>query len=474
MMDSIGDGNSGGPLRRILLAALLSITGVALAHNVWLTAHQPVWWDEAEYLLEAKHLALGTPETGFADLRPILFPLALSGFYKAGLGVVAIRVALAITSLLSVYVLFLVGEQLYSAVAGAAGAALYALFYMNLFYSARILTEVPHVLLALLGVFLFRSRRPSFILLSAPAFVLAILTRTQSVFLFLAVLALALLTERSVFEDKNCQRSFLLGAGIFACYLAWQQWKFGEPLHSISAEIRANASRLDLTDRIEVLWEFLRGYTLLLPNSILLFSAIGVLSPSAWRGRFRSHLFLVLWWLMPTIGYGLLADHFEDRYAILAYAPIFLWAALGVVALCSSLARYHRALALVTTGVLVAFMAFRLWQRSNLLVHVKLKSFAAVEQAGIWIKQNSDRESGVISQSVPQITYYSERPTRSFPTAEAEFLQLLKNTHPRFIVVSPYERLPPWVGPAGAPEAPGYSVRREFSDEAGRTVLLSN
>jgi hypothetical protein len=80
-----------------------------------------------------------------------------------------------------------------------------------------------------------------------------------------------------------------------------------------------------------VLWDFLGGY-FLLPVSVLLLWAAGVMVSASWRGHLRATLFLFLWWLIPTFGYGLLAEHFEDRYAILAYPPIFLWAAIGIPA----------------------------------------------------------------------------------------------------------------------------------------------
>jgi len=55
---------------------------VALVVRVYvltLTAGQPVWWDEAEYLIEARSLALGTPDTGFYSGRPLGLSVAMAG-----------------------------------------------------------------------------------------------------------------------------------------------------------------------------------------------------------------------------------------------------------------------------------------------------------------------------------------------------------------------------------------------------------
>ncbi len=459
--------------RRITIFALLAFVASVLAYYVRLTAHQPVWWDEAEYLLEAKHIALGTPQTGFAiHQRPFLLPLILSGFYAFGLGEISIRILLAAVSLLSVYLLFLIGERLYSTNVGLLAAILYSLVPLNLFYSNRILTEIPHVALVLLGIYLFLTGRQRLVSLAVPVFVLAALVRTQSIFVFVSTAAFALLTERGqALKNKDYRRSLMLGAVICLIYLSWQQWKFGNPLHSILREIQSNASELELLDRIDGLWDFLRGY-LLLPVSVLLLWAAGVMVPASWRGHLRAALFLFLWWSIPTFGYGLLAEHFEDRYAILAYPPIFLWAAVGIVAVSTSVARFHRALALLVALLLGGYAGVRLWQRSDFIIRAKLESFDAVRQAGLWVRQHSGPGDSVICQSVPQITYYSERATYSFPESRSDFLGLLENMRPRFLIISSYEMPPSWAGPAGFAYAADYGEVQEFRDSTGEMRVM--
>ncbi len=43
--------------------ALLLVVGASRIYLVAVTADQPIWWDEAEYLVRAKHIALGSPES---------------------------------------------------------------------------------------------------------------------------------------------------------------------------------------------------------------------------------------------------------------------------------------------------------------------------------------------------------------------------------------------------------------------------
>ena len=82
---------------------VMATTTAVRVYYVFLTAHQPVWWDEAEYLVKAKALALGTPDTGFWAGRPPLMSLLLSGVFAIGLGELTIRVLLLAASQASVY-----------------------------------------------------------------------------------------------------------------------------------------------------------------------------------------------------------------------------------------------------------------------------------------------------------------------------------------------------------------------------------
>src|SRR3989339_561413 len=73
---------------------LLSILVFAFAIRMYyffMTTSQPLWWDEAEYMLKAKNIAFGTPDTGWWYGRPILFPVISALFLKIGLGEIGLR-----------------------------------------------------------------------------------------------------------------------------------------------------------------------------------------------------------------------------------------------------------------------------------------------------------------------------------------------------------------------------------------------
>ena len=144
---------------KTILIALLVFAFLVRLYYFILTKSQPVWWDEAEYLLKAKSIALGTPDTGFWEGRPILFPIMLSAFYFIGLGEISIRFFLIIISFFSVYLVYLVGKQLFSEKIGLISAFLYSLVYINLFYTVRVMVDIPHVFLGLLAFYFFFTKK---------------------------------------------------------------------------------------------------------------------------------------------------------------------------------------------------------------------------------------------------------------------------------------------------------------------------
>src|SRR3989344_559090 len=96
----------------LIIAVLLLALGLRL-YYFFLTQNQPLWWDEAEYMLKAKNIARGTPETGWSSgIRPVLFPLIASPFFLFGLGELPLRFIFVILSLIGIWLTYLTGKEL--------------------------------------------------------------------------------------------------------------------------------------------------------------------------------------------------------------------------------------------------------------------------------------------------------------------------------------------------------------------------
>src|SRR5258706_5051349 len=138
-----------------LLFIVLMIFAAALRlYYFFLTKDQTLWWHEAEYMLKAKSLALGTPDTGYPNSPPALLSLLAAGLFKLGLGEAVIRFLWVALSTASLFFTYRIGALLFNKRVGFYAAALASVFYIDLFYSMRLLVDVPQVFFVLLAGFL--------------------------------------------------------------------------------------------------------------------------------------------------------------------------------------------------------------------------------------------------------------------------------------------------------------------------------
>src|SRR3989344_8492417 len=87
---------------KYFLVGVLLIAFIIRIYYFYLTKNQAVWWDEAEYLVQAKHIAFNLPNTGWFEFREPLMPIIFAFFYKLGLGEMFFRCMMIIMSLLGI------------------------------------------------------------------------------------------------------------------------------------------------------------------------------------------------------------------------------------------------------------------------------------------------------------------------------------------------------------------------------------
>ena len=78
-----------------------------------------------------------------------------------------------------------------------------------------------------------------------------------------------------------------------------------------------------------------------------------------------------------------------------------------------------------------------------------MSSYSEIAQAGIWIKANSNQSDLIMTQSRPQIVYYSERPVQrgdlDMFANKSYFEEIVEELKPRYLVLSLYEQSPEWI-----------------------------
>ena len=142
------------PYNLALIGILVFAFGIRL-YYFFLTKGQTLWWDEAEYMLKAKNIAFGTPDTGWFSLRPVMFPLIAALFLKVGFGEIGLRFLFMLLSLSSLILLFYIGKELANKKIALIAVFLMSVFYLDLFYTNRLLVDMPQVFFVLLGTLFF-------------------------------------------------------------------------------------------------------------------------------------------------------------------------------------------------------------------------------------------------------------------------------------------------------------------------------
>ena len=112
-----------------------------------------VWWDSGVYLGMAKHL-YSSGEVGlWENIRPPFLPLFLGIFWKAGLPfLLTARVIAILFSLATLFLIYKLGKQFSGWSVGTLSVALLATSATYLFLSSQVLSDIPSLLLALLGI----------------------------------------------------------------------------------------------------------------------------------------------------------------------------------------------------------------------------------------------------------------------------------------------------------------------------------
>jgi hypothetical protein len=445
------------PSTKRLFWLVMATTTAVRVYYLFVTAHQPVWWDEAEYLVKAKALALGTPATGFWAGRPPLMPLLLSGVFAVGLGELTIRVLLVAASQASVYLTFRIGQALFGDLAGLFGAWLFGLFYLNVFFTMRVMTEIPQLVLVLLAFQQLLDAGRFSAATAALALSLAVFVRYPSGLMFVVMGAHIVRTE-GLSALRNRQNALAMGVALVVAFPfllnSYKTW--GDPFGALKASAYLMPA-MDITTRLSGLaWygNWARA-ALGLPLSTVAGAGVLVSVISVTLGRrlarladTRSADLLVLLWIaVPVVYFGLFVrpGQDRDRYVLLALPPLFLATGRLLAWLAEGLAKLTRAPVGVAVVAAMVVSAGPLLATTDRNIRGRRQSFAPLRDAAVWLTPRLSTHSVVLSKSVAQLTYYTSHAIIDLPETPAEFDALRAAGRVDFVVITQYEAHPAWI-----------------------------
>lgn len=451
------------PYNLALLGIMLLAIGIRISYFI-LTKNQPLWWDEAEYMLKAKNIAFGTPDTGWAaGLRPILFSFISAIFLKLGLGEIGLRFLWAIMSIFNVYFVYYLGKNLIDKKVGLIAALLMACSYIELFYAFRLLVDLPEVFFILLALVFFINseflgKSKKYIWLVLPILLLGTLIRF-TVGLGIIILLLYLLFTRrlSLFKEKEWYISLAFGFLIYIPYGLYSWKTFGNPFSIIiSTLIGSSGQRSPIDTPMHVLMtyiQYLPSYTNLLLYFAFLIALVIIIFKIIFAygsiGKIKSskiNLLLILNILVPLFYFGLFVNHFEDRYLAMALPFMFILIGFSLNYFYLVLRPYTgKAITLILIIALVSFGAYQMYSHSESIIKDKLTSYDDLRKVGIWIKDNSNKNESILSGALPELTYYSERAVYINEQNITAELDKIAAKNVGYIVVSSWENEPEWL-----------------------------
>ncbi|HIH17810.1 MAG TPA: glycosyltransferase family 39 protein [Nanoarchaeota archaeon] len=433
--------------------------------------NQPVWWDESEHLVMAKHIAFETPKTGWNESREILLPLIFSFFFKIFNSEAAVRFLQVIFSLLAVFLTYLVGKEIFDRNIGLIAALGMAVSSELLFWTFRFGLEPLGITLSLSTILFFwkghiKKGKPYFTILAAVFGALAFMASAKEVLIILAIFFSLILSANFRFlKDKKILVALLIGFVLLTPYMAYYKSATGSFLPRSTATSAALGESLAnsqwswgnflffikyIPSYLQLPWFilFLIGLVIVLINLVLGLDLSIRSKDESWKESGK-YLLLVLWILLPLFFFsyplGIAPGNYgEPRFMLEAMPAIFFVMALGLQKIHESLAKYGKGIAIAFTILVLLLGAFYQLRLADASLKSKETSFLQVKQAGLWIKENSQVSDWVIVASSPQVTYYSERQTQGPPESEEEFLRFVREKKPKFMVLSAFEPHPNW------------------------------
>ncbi len=441
---------------------ILFLTVALRIYYFSLTLHQPLWWDEAEYGLRAKSFAFGTPLSGWAPERELIVPLFFALIFKIGLGEISLRFIQFLVSISTVAMTYFTISRITDMKTGLISSFGMSVFWLHIFFSQRILLYLWVPLLYLVIIFLFNEgylkNKKNYLVATGIFSAVALMTYFSAGFLLFGLFIYLLLVEKTnIIKSKKCWTILIWFVLALLPFLAYFQITYGFPIPRLAVGYTAATSEygagiaglfayvLMIPSRVG--WSFtllsLVGLILFLFKLALEFGLNAIEKNKNWLLIF---ICLVIPFSLYTL-YGVMGGSatFYDAFILGVFPFLFAFSGYGLTNVYDYFKGLNKTFAILIVIILIGWHGYYGIVNSDFSIKSRLNSYDTVKEGGIWIKQNSISSDVVISQSLPQNTYYSERETIPLPNNESELFKLIEEKKPIYFVDSIWQGVPDWV-----------------------------
>lgn len=443
----------------ILISILIRIYFLALTKN------QPLWWDEAEYLGIAREWAFGTPIDEF-PLRPMFLPFIAFILFKLGLGEFSLRLLEVLFSTASIIIIYILAKRLFNKPIALMSSILMSVHYLNLFFSFRILTELPSLTFWIFSMYLFwigyvkkESRYDIWLLGFITA--LGVLIRFPTGIIIFVLLIFLLISEKLTFlKNKNLWIAALIFIITLLPYIIYSLSTYGNIPILSAGKIYPHKNLL--SEYLSLFPIYFSSQIPFLKIGILQFALISFIIGLVYKifriiigfnlisksESLKRDLLLFLSIILPFLYFTVYFGIFDDRYPIFMFAGAFILISEMFYESYKFISSKNKFIAFAIILIIILICANAQLALSSKRIREKLNSYKPLKEAGLWIKAHSNKDDTILSSAVPQTTYYAERRTMGIGfNDEKELFEKLKEIKPRFLELSVFEKSPDWMYP---------------------------
>ncbi|MEM0465205.1 MAG: hypothetical protein QXW97_00715 [Candidatus Pacearchaeota archaeon] len=442
-----------------------------------LTSNQPLWWDESQYMSKAKDIAgivkydLGGPRTPF-------YSYILSLFFILNLDYEPFMrfVVLLIPSLLVILLIYLCIKEMYlDRKIAIISLVIAGLLWEHLFYSNRFHTENFSLIflflatLVLFKVYIKREKilfiKPKYALVWIIVFfIISVLFRAGTIMAFpsLFLFILILNKDKLFYTKKGIFLSFILALLLILAIIYVPKMQISKPY----IEFFYKPENPIAWHSLSVFKGFYQSYVPNFPSFLLYFFIIGIIifffdlflgyerllniKLDDKNLNFKSDIFnfLTIFFILITFIFLIRSPTIEYRWFFPLLIGMFSFTANGIIRsteyVMSLIGIKNKIFVIIIIAIIVFLGAYDQFKHSEAIIKIKLDSYIQVKEAGLWIKQNSNKDDLIISSSHPQTIYYSERNVETFYVNgsnenETAFNEYIKFKKPKFVIVSIFE-----------------------------------
>ena len=386
--------------------------------------NQGMWWDEAVYLGLSRSISQGyyalELNTTLETFRSPLFPLLITPIRESAL---AVRFFAAITSIVAIFGVYLLGKEMFNKRTGLLAALLTSGSFYFVFFSIKALSEPLLVALVSFSMYFFhkwtKNDKTVNIYLAGIFTGLAIMTRYFAGILFISYLVYF------AFSEKKHKMILEFLSGCFLILFPWfvmNQLSYGNPVGALISNLGFYSKEVayPLERTLEEI--------VLAMGPLLIALPLGV---AALSKKTRSNLQLMSFTIF-SLGFFALLHHKEPRY-LLSFYPAYAVISAYAINKIRSIDKTK----LVIPTVFVIMMLTTAWALQT--AWVDRVAASGLINATTSLKEFTEPGETVLAQSYPYVYYFAGTNARKFPYIEEDVGNTIRNNSIRYVLYHKFE-----------------------------------